>query len=174
MKALVIEGSTREQGGTQAHIDALAQHNPGWTFEQLSLRNLNLPAFIDHRRDNDWSFAAPTLPILEKMLEADIIILASPVYWFSVSHLMKNYLDYWTFFMRANKTPDRFFLAGKKVFTLMVAAHAEGTEWVFGSLRESVQFVKGEVVGEFLGFADRDGVSEEASLAAISKISLGL
>ena len=172
MKALIIEASTRAQGGTQAHIDALMSANIDWDFEQISLREIQLPAFVDHRVDSDWEFAAPTLTILRKMLAADLIILASPVYWFSVSHLAKNFLDFWTYFMRAELTPDRFFLKNKKVIPLLCATHTSGTEWAIGSIRASVEYVGGKILHEFLGIADRDGKPEAATIENIRKLKL--
>ncbi len=172
MKIFIIEGSTRQNKGTQTLIDHLMKANPHEEWQQLSLQKEPLAPFIDKRVEGEWDFAQPSLPILKKMLAADLIILASPVYWFSVSHLFKNFFDYWTFYMRAGQTPDPYFLSNKKVMTLLSASHKEGSEWVFGSIRQSVHYVKGKVVKEFIGLADRSGNVEAESLQEILSIDL--
>ena len=169
---LIIESSTRDQGGTQKHIEALMSMHPDVQFEQITLRHFGLKPFIDHRKDGDWSFAKEALPLLEKMLRSDLIILATPLYWFSMSHLMKNFMDYWTYFMRAGLTPDRYFLSQKKVMTLIVASHLKDIQWAQGSLRSSVEFVHGNVVFEFIGLADREGIADESTLKNIRSINI--
>jgi len=172
VKILIIEASTRKNAGTQGHIDALIKANPKLSFEEISLLTEKLAPFVDQRSQNSWEYATPTLPLLEKMLASDLIVIATPVYWFSMSHLCKNFFDYWTFFMRAGKTPDSYFLKDKKVFTLLCAGHKEGSEWALGSIRESVKYVKGTVIKEFIGLSDREGNPNKNTLEEISQINL--
>jgi len=48
------------------------------------------------------------------MIEADLIILATPIYWYTMSGHMKAFLDRWTDLVTTHKSKGRA-LKGKKV-----------------------------------------------------------
>ncbi|WP_400246653.1 flavodoxin family protein [Niallia sp. JL1B1071] len=44
--------------------------------------------------------------IIDLVLAHDILIFSTPIYWFSMSGLMKNFIDRWSHFLRDVNYPD--------------------------------------------------------------------
>ncbi len=177
MQALIIEGSTRSPASTMAHVQALASAQPKETHHDIvALRDLALPLFEDHRVDWSWSRSQPLESLYQQMQAADVILLATPLYWYNVSHLMKNFLDHWSYLLRHPDRPMAETLEGKSIGFVVVGSGVEGRELrqpVFQSLRLSVEYIKARCIGGFYGVGLRGGQPHPDSLAAISDLSLG-
>ncbi len=176
MQVLIIEGSTRSPASTMAHVQALAAAQPAETnCEIVALRELDLPLFEDHRTGGSWRRGEALEGLYRQMRAADVILLATPLYWYSVSHLMKNFLDHWTYFLRHPEAPMVESLADTSFGFVVVGSSFENRERrepVFQSLRLSVDYIKARCIGGFYGVGIRDGQPHPDSLAAISQISL--
>lgn len=90
MKVLAINGSPRKEGNT----DLLCQEflkgskESGHETEQINLVELNMSFFGTKKNPEEKTEEA-----IQKLLEADVIVLATPVYFYSMSALMKNFID---------------------------------------------------------------------------------
>jgi len=89
----------------------------------LRLSELPLPEYSDTRHDlagrpdvREWP-AGHERPLLEATLHATDLVIASPLYWYSVSTSAKRYLDYWVWWMY---TPDAQFKARMRGKTMWV------------------------------------------------------
>jgi len=83
---IIIFGSSRSGGDTRKAIDEL---NSDGTIPIVELRNLDItPYDYDHKNQND-----DYLPLMEKVVTHDQIILATPVYWYTMSATMKIFID---------------------------------------------------------------------------------
>lgn len=96
MKPLVILGSARSDGHTRAAINLVFQ---GDSVELVDLNHLTIEDFTYENIPQDDDF----LPLVEKMLQHDIVILASPVYWYTMSAVMKRFIDRWTDLLHKQK-----------------------------------------------------------------------
>ncbi|MEL6986276.1 MAG: NAD(P)H-dependent oxidoreductase [Bacteroidota bacterium] len=95
MKSIIILGSSRSNGNTKKVVDFVLNQNPDFGF--IDLNELKLHYFnYDHSNlDDDF------IPSIEKILQYDRIILASPVYWYAVSAIMKTFIDRITDLLKA-------------------------------------------------------------------------
>jgi multimeric flavodoxin WrbA len=84
--AIALFGSSRRNGNTGQFMDHIAAE---LDIEVVDLGQLRIsPYDYDHRnRDDDFE------PLMQRVLEFDHIIVASPVYWYSVSTPVKVFLD---------------------------------------------------------------------------------
>lgn len=84
--AIALFGSSRRHGNTGQLLDHIAAEAD---IEVVDLGQLRMsPYDYEHgNRDDDFE------PLMERVLEFDQIILASPVYWYSVSPPVKVFLD---------------------------------------------------------------------------------
>lgn len=83
---LVIFSSSRAKGNTFKFLQQLKQVHD---FELLKLESLNIhPYCYQHQHSNDDFFN-----VVQKMTNAERIIFASPVYWYSVPPAMKTFVD---------------------------------------------------------------------------------
>jgi multimeric flavodoxin WrbA len=86
-RVLIIDGSARDDGNTTIAIRELS---PFKNYERLELRQLK----IEHYSYENFDEAADDfIFIAKKMTRADVIIFATPVYWYAMSGRMKVLLD---------------------------------------------------------------------------------
>jgi len=98
MKAIGIVGSPRKNGNTEIltnhTLKAIAEE--GIDTELIRLAGLDIKpctGCIECKDKEDCPLKDDLLPIYNRMKEADAIILASPVYFSSVTGLMKSFMD---------------------------------------------------------------------------------
>ncbi len=114
-KVLVIMGSSRSDGETAKSVDVLIK---GQDAEVIDLLKYDIGFFdYDHKNTNDAFF-----DISKKMFAADKIVLATPVYWYAMSALLKMFFDRLSDLITVRKSDGRL-LAGKHVYVL-----ANGTD----------------------------------------------
>ncbi len=121
-RLLILNGSARHQkGDTQAALDAcfgssLTAH-PHITIN-LASHHIE-PYDYTHRNQGD-----DFLSIAQQMAEARTILFATPVYWYAMSGIMKNFFDRFTDLITIQKPLGRA-LAGRQTFLLACGAGAE-------------------------------------------------
>ena len=84
--AIAVFGSSRRHGNTGQLMDHIAGYVD---IEIVDLGQLHIsPYDYEHRnRSDDFE------PLMKRVLEFDHVVLASPVYWYSVSPPLKTFLD---------------------------------------------------------------------------------
>jgi multimeric flavodoxin WrbA len=160
---LFLLTSTRSDGNTETLARHAATYLPeGVNQRWLRLEDLPLPSFVDTRHDGDGRYAVPTgnaRTLLDATLEATDLVIASPLYWYSVTASTKLYLDHWAGWMR---TPGFDFKARMGAKTLWaISAITEEDESLadpmIGTLRTSIEYFGGTFGGALLGYANRPG-----------------
>lgn len=112
---LIIFGSARSDGHTLRAIQATIGN---CKVPVADLRKLNI-AHYDYNYENaDDDF----IPLAEKMVQHNPIILATPVYWYTMSALMKIFIDRWSDLLHLRKDIGRR-LANKELY--VIASYGE-------------------------------------------------
>ncbi|MET9081448.1 NAD(P)H-dependent oxidoreductase [Streptomyces sp. NPDC004237] len=123
---LFVLGSSRLDGNTELLARRAAEQLPDDVEQQwISLADHPLPDFVDLRRDSDHVRAPRHTNaglLLDATLAATDIVIASPVYWYSVSGLTKRYLDYWSGWLRTPGVDFKSTLAGRTLWGVAVLA----------------------------------------------------
>ena len=123
---LFVLGSHRSDGNTELLARRAAAQLPGDVEQQwISLAEHPLPGFDDLRH----GAGDPTRPeegnhalLLEATVAATDIVIASPVYWYSLSSHTKRYLDHWTSWMHIQGLDFRAAMAGRTVWGVTTSA----------------------------------------------------
>ncbi|MEC1447734.1 flavodoxin family protein [Bacillus haynesii] len=95
MGIAAICGSSRENGNTEELVNRLVD---GLDADKIYLRNYHVEPVSDYRHGN----TAPFYPdddyrnLISRVLEKDILIFSTPIYWYGMSGLMKNFIDSWS------------------------------------------------------------------------------
>ncbi|MED1471908.1 NAD(P)H-dependent oxidoreductase [Bacillus salipaludis] len=120
MSIAVLYGGTRPNGNTEA----LTEHAiRGLDVERINLRDFSILPIEDARHDeagfqdrgDDYN------AVIDRVLEHDTLIFATPVYWYSMSGTMKNFIDRWSHSMRDAKYPDfKKQMSAKKAYVVAV------------------------------------------------------
>lgn len=97
--ALIISGSPRKGGNTDLLCDAFARgaEEVGGRVEKVFLADYRIDYFSEadeQRVGNRANEAEDDVPMLvDKMVQADVIVLASPVYYMNITGQLKTFID---------------------------------------------------------------------------------
>lgn len=107
-KVLVILGSARTESNT---FKAIEKHLPLSEYTLIDLLNYEvLPFSYDgYSKEDDF------LKIVQVMMESDVIVFATPVYWYAMSGSMKIFFDRFSDLITKQKPFGRA-LAGKETW----------------------------------------------------------
>ena len=137
---LVINGSARSNNNTAKLVD----HLIGTDVHSIELSEMKVSHYdYDGHYNADDKFQL----IADLMVAADLIVLATPVYWYTMSGHMKAFLDRWTDLVSTHKEKGRA-LKGKKVALIAQSTSEvmpEGFEMPF---KLTAEYMDMEYIGE--------------------------
>jgi multimeric flavodoxin WrbA len=153
---LFLLGSARQDGNTEQLARLAAAHLPAEVEQQwLRLSELPLDPFLDIRHSGDGRYPAATgneQVLLEATLTATDIVVASPLYWYSLSADTKLYLDYWSGWLRVPGADFKARMQGKTLWAISTYSGGDPTEAepLLGTLRLTAKYLKMPYAGELL------------------------
>lgn len=163
MKILAIVGSPRIKGNTNYLVDRALEEAElsGAETEKVVLSQLEIKPCVGH--DNCSTFSLCPLNddmnrLLEKFLEADAIVLATPVYWYNVTAQMKAFIDR-NYFAYKHDMKYKARVAG-----IIVVAEVEAIEDTLRTLNQFVDWCFDlQKDGKFIvsGYAHTEGEVKE-------------
>ncbi|MEU3554690.1 NAD(P)H-dependent oxidoreductase [Streptomyces fragilis] len=137
---LFLLGSARQGGNTEALARAAAEQLPAGVEQRwLDLTRLPLAGYVDARHSGEsWPEvrgpeAENEALLREATVAATDIVIASPLYWYSVSSWTKAYLDHWSKWLTVPGLDFRARMAGGTLWG--VAAMGDRDETVAEPLR---------------------------------------
>ncbi|MGW1270426.1 flavodoxin family protein [Streptomyces sp. NPDC002491] len=159
---LFVLGSSRPDGNTESLARAAAEQLPS-DVEQtwISLAAHPLLDFADQRHDVDH--VRPTegsaALLLDATLAATDIVIASPLYWYSVSAQTKRYLDHWSDWLRTPGLDFKATLAGRTLWGVTVLADDRPSvaDPLVGTLHNSAAYLGMRFGGVLLGNGSAPG-----------------
>ncbi|MFI8240660.1 flavodoxin family protein [Streptomyces sp. NPDC085866] len=160
---LFVLGSARLDGNTELLAREAAAQLPGDVEQRwIRLAEHPLPDFVDVRHDSDHvrpPADTETGLLLDATLAATDIVIASPLYWYSVSGLTKRYLDYWSGWLRTPGIDFRAAMAGRTLWGVAALADLEPSvaEPLVGTLNNSAAYLKMHFGGVLLGNGSAPG-----------------
>ncbi|MDQ0750544.1 multimeric flavodoxin WrbA [Streptomyces africanus] len=159
---LFVLGSARTDGNTELLARRAAEQLPPDVEQQwLDLAEHPVPDFEDLRHAGDH--VRPTegnvALLLDATLAATDIVIASPLYWYSVSAHTKRYLDYWSRWLRTPGLDFRATLAGRTLWGVTALAHTqpEVADPLVGTLNNSAAYLGMRFGGVLLGNGSKPG-----------------
>ena len=110
-KKVIIVGSSRSNGNTSKIVDKIsAQINA----DVIDLRDYSI-SYYDYESENR---ADDFLPLIASIIEKyDTLVFATPVYWYTMSGIMKVFFDRFSDLIRIEKELGRK-LRGKNMFVI--------------------------------------------------------
>jgi len=154
MKVLALIGSPRKQGNCDILADQVLRgaQEAGAKIEKAHLDDLCIrplgevgdvvSARTDPRDDDDFP------PLLERFLEADVVVFASPVYWQGVSAQTKCFIDRLSSYFRRPPYAERFDGKGYLVVCTFGRREEKTGEWVTRPMRVTAEVLRGRYLGE--------------------------
>ncbi|MER6978165.1 flavodoxin family protein [Streptomyces carpinensis] len=170
---LFLLASARSDGNTELLARAAAEQLPNDVGQRwLDLAQLPLADYVDARHsDVPWPQQENEELLRRATLAATDIVLASPLYWYSMSSYAKRYLDYWSKWLA---TPDPGFrtkMAGHTLWGVTAMAHREEVvaEPLVHTLHHTAAYMGMRFGGVLLGNGSRPGqvlADEQAAMRA--------
>ena len=152
-KAIIIFGSSRSEGNTKKAIDAL---NTDGTILLVDLNKINISPYDYENKNKDDDY----LELMEKILNYDAIILATPVYWYTMSAQMKIFIDRLTDCITIRKDIGRK-LKDKKVYVLVSSGSPDLPEGFESTFRNTCQYMKMDYQACFLHYSSKNANSTD-------------
>jgi multimeric flavodoxin WrbA len=158
-RVLAILGSSRAQGNTWLTLSAVLA---GRNADVVDLADAAVSYYdYEHRNAGD-SFLA----LAERMAEADVIIFATPVYWYAMSAQMKTLFDRLTDLISVCKEVGRR-LRGKRVYVIASGTDPQLPEGFEVPFQRTCEYLGLIFQGAFYGHIQEDlALSPETRSAA--------
>ncbi|MCS7193116.1 MAG: flavodoxin family protein [Armatimonadetes bacterium] len=181
MKVLGIMGSSRRDGNTNDLLDVALKGaaDAGAQVEKIILADYQINHIADCKlcRQRGKCINEDDLPIvIDKLLEADVHIWASPVYWYTVSGLVKVLLDRFSCYIYWHTELnflERMKGKGGAIIAVQEEQGLERAQHLIGCLQLSFEFLKQEFLGFVLGSGGSRGTALKDGEAVKKAYELG-
>lgn len=130
MSKIIIFGSSRSFGNTRKVVDEILGCSG---IELFDLNQFNISPFdYEHRNRND-----DFIPLIERLIAYETWIIATPVYWYSMSTQHKIFFDRFSDLLKIRNDLGRK-LHGKKLFVIasFQSSYPRGFEDIFEQICE--------------------------------------
>ncbi|MFF8815770.1 flavodoxin family protein [Streptomyces pactum] len=171
---LFLLASARPDGNTAQLARAAAEQLPSGTGQRwLDLARLPLADYVDARHAGETGPEQENEELLRQAtLTATDIVIASPLYWYSLSSYAKRYLDYWSKWLRTPDPDFRETMAGRTLWGVTAMAHREEVvaEPLTLTLHHTAAYMGMRFGGVLLGNGSQPGqVGDDERAAARAK-----
>ncbi|MEV7562512.1 NAD(P)H-dependent oxidoreductase [Streptomyces sp. NPDC089795] len=168
---LFVLGSSRSDGNTEILARAAAAQLPAGVPQRwVDLADLVLPDFQDGRHEAEgWAPGEIETELRRATLEATDIVIASPLYWYSLSAHTKRYLDYWSGWLTCPDSDFKQRMAGRTLWGVTAMAdHDEArAEGLVTGLHHTAAYMRMRFGGVLLGNGSRPGQVRDDERATI-------
>ncbi len=152
-KGVIIQGSSRSDGNTNK-IAAFIKEKTA--FDIVDLKSKNISSFdYDFKNQGD-----DFIPLMNEIVNSyDIIIFATPIYWYSMSGIMKNFFDRITDCLKIEKEIGRK-LRGKTMGMISCGSDSELKKGFEMPFVESAKYLGMPYLGNFHTWMENEIISE--------------
>ena len=163
-KLVVLKGSPKENGNSSTLANQAIQgaKDSGAEVEEFFLQNMDINAcdacdFCKGLEGGNCIVEDDMQQIYPKLIAADAILLASPVYWFTISAQLKACIDRWY----ALEGPEGYLLAGKRFGLVLAYGDSDpfnsGAVNAIRTIQDMCSYLEADLVGVVYGSAPDPG-----------------
>lgn len=156
-KTVIIKASSRKEGNTDKIVRYLNKNND---FDVIDLLDLEIGHYsYDYKNAND-----DFLPLMNKITEKyDTIVFVTPVYWYTMSGILKVFFDRMSDLLHYKKELGRK-LRGKEMAMISNSAGNDRREGFEMPFIESAKYLGMEYLGDIHVFFTDNEIAEEAEI----------
>ncbi len=156
MKRVIIQGSSRSNGNTSKIVDKLKDYI---IFDTIELHPRDIRQYDYARKYSDDDF----MVVMRQLVTYDLIIFATPVYWYAMSGLMKTFFDRITDCLKIEKTTGRK-LRGKLMAALSCGSDAMEVPGFFQPFALSADYLGMKYVGDLHTWVEENQVPPDVEV----------
>lgn len=138
---IFLSASSRPNGHTNQIIQFLARHFKS-TYIDIAEKDIS---YYDYEHKNEGD---DFIGIAEKLTEHDVIVLGTPVYWYSMSAQMKTFIDRWSDLVTVRKDLGRA-LKGKTLMVVSCGSRESGVDGFEMPFEETAKYMDMQYAGHF-------------------------
>lgn len=120
MSIAVLYGGSRPNGNTELLTRKVIQ---GLTVEEIYLKDHLIEPIVDmrHAKEGFPEINDDYNSIIDRILQHDTLIFSTPIYWYSMTGTMKNFVDRWSQTLKDSRYPDfKKQMSQKRAFVIAV------------------------------------------------------
>lgn len=158
MSIAVLNGSARAGGNTEKLTEIALS---GLAYKEIILRDKRILPILDQRHeeggfqpvDDDYE------QVIQEVLEYDTLLFVTPVYWYGISGVLKNFIDRWSQSLRDSRYDFKGQIAGKKAYVIVVGGDNPRIKALplIEQLKYTFEFVGITFEGYIIGKASKPG-----------------
>lgn len=155
-KGVIVLGSARSDGHTGQVAAEFARESG---FALIDLNDLDIGYFDYNMPDRDDDF----LPLMQRLVGYDLIVFATPVYWYSMSAIMKTFFDRLTDLLKWHKDLGSR-LRGKSMAMMSCGSHDRIERASFSHpFESSARYLGMHYLGAVHTWVGKSGMTEDMS-----------
>ncbi len=122
MKILAIYGSSRDNGNNEQLAEIVLN---GLNAEKVHLRDYHIQAIVDgrHTEEGFCKVEDDYEDIINKVIDHEILLFVTPIYWYGMSGIMKNFIDRWSQILRDSRYTFKETMAKKHAYVIAVGGN---------------------------------------------------
>jgi len=180
VKVMIMMGSPRKNGNTAVLTQQVAEgiRSEGGEFEIVYLHGMKINPcdacdICQSGFEENCIVDDDMTELYPKLRKADALVIAGPVYWFTVSAQTKLFMDR----CYALGSPDGYALAGKRIGILLTYGDADpfnsGAGNALRTFQDAYNYIGAEIVGMVYGSASDPGEIRSSRTVMDDALELG-
>lgn len=154
MRGVILQGSSKSNGNTNK-IALFIKERTGFDIIDLKSKNIGPFDYDFKNRGDDF------LPTIKEIVENyDILIFATPVYWYAMSGIMKTFIDRITDCIKIEKTIGRK-LTGKKMGMISCGSGSELKKGFTMPFIESAYYLGMDYLGDIHTWIEDENIPKQ-------------
>lgn len=143
-RTIIIFGSSDSNGKTRQLIDELRQ-GTDWNFVDLNTKTIGYFDYEFKNQEDDF------IPLMRNVVDNyDLIIFATPVYWYTMSGIMKVFFDRISDLLKIQKPIGRK-LRKMEMAVICSGADTSLVDGFYMPFRESAKYLGMNYIGDYYG-----------------------
>lgn len=175
MTVAVIYGGNRPNGNTELLTDLVIK---GVKVEKIYLGDFHIVPIMDMRHEEIGFQDSKDdyYTVINRILPHDTILFATPIYWYSMTGIMKNFIDRWSQMLRDANYPDfKGKMASKKAYVIAVGGDSPTIKGLpmIQQFQYIFDFVGVNFAGYILGAGNKPGdiLTDKNALYAATELN---
>ncbi|MGI9542261.1 MAG: flavodoxin family protein [Cyclobacteriaceae bacterium] len=154
-KKVIILGSARSHGDTRKIVDFIREEVP---MDLVDLNNKKISYYDYHHKNQSDDY----IPLMESLVQYSTILLATPVYWYSMSAPMKTFFDRFSDLVTIRKDLGRA-LQGKTLASISCSGNENLNNSFSMPFRETAQYLDMHYKGHLHAWLENQEIPQEVN-----------